>query len=392
MKYWSGKFITQLKENEIFVFGSNPEGRHGAGAAAAAVKMGARFGESTGFSLNKKTYAIITKNLKENYTDKYGVTYPIAGERSISIEVIEDKINILYQTAIGNPEKDFLISYQFETYPNGTPKKSLNGYDSQEMLEMFAKDKDIPPNIVFHESYKPHLEKLYKNQNKQSNAENFPKEAEEKFTFFFETKDIYSQWHPSLFTYKDYDFTSAEQFMMFSKAKTFNDNLTAEKILNLEQNFIEKDGAFKTTDNQNCYELYLKFKNKELTPEEIVNNKSFLKSWKQIQDTIKQLGREVKNYDDKIWSEKRFNVVKVGNREKFNQNINFYNALLNTEGTSLVEASPYDKIWGIGLAANNPDAKDRKKWKGLNLLGEALTQLREYYLEKNIKNDKKLKM
>ena len=67
----------------------------------------------------------------------------------------------------------------------------------------------------------------------------------------------------------------------------------------------------------------------------------------------------------------------AGNRAKFTQNEELKTQLLATAGTTLVEASPYDKIWGIGLAATDPRAEDPTQWKGLNLLGKILTQLRE---------------
>jgi len=536
MEYWSGKFITSLKENEVFVFGSNPEGRHGAGAAKAAVSFGCVYGESTGFSPNQKTYAIITKNLKPNYTDKYGVNYPLAGERSISTDAIRNKIDILYKTALEHQNKRFIITYQFDTYPNGTPKKSLNGYDSQEMLEMFVRD-DIPSNIVFHDSYKPHLEKLLKKTQKvednspiaftkvalsfgwMGNMAPYPVEHEgitykttealfqslrfsqhpeiqeairsqgspmgakmatkphrhlleadgfemmgaqdvenmrlcirlkleqhpqlaqqlidtgnrpiiedctsrprdsglfwgaayqegkwvgsnvlgeilmeqraelqnrlsntkEQFTFFFETKDVHSQWTPSLFKYKEYEFISTEQFMMFSKAKTFKDEGVAQKIMGIGQNVghSEQDNAI--------HDLIKGFREGSITRDDILMHHT--KTWKEIQSRIKQLGREVSNYDDSVWSAKRVPVVRVANREKYSQNPEMMQELLSTQGTTLVEASPYDKIWGIGLAANHPDASTRDKWKGLNLLGETLTELREHFIENTHKT--KLKM
>lgn len=62
---------------------------------------------------------------------------------------------------------------------------------------------------------------------------------------------------------------------------------------------------------------------------------------------------------------------------QFNQNAELKTALLATAGTSMVEASPRDTIWGIGLGAKNPKATDRSKWRGRNLLGEILTQVRD---------------
>jgi len=161
-RYWSGELITSLKPNEIFVFGSNPEGIHGAGSAKAAIAFGAKYGIGRGLVNN--TYALVTKNLNSGYTEKStGITYKKSGYRSVSPEQIRKNIDELYECAIRNPDKDFLITYKYETWPNGLPKKSLNGYTSQEILEMFARD-FIPENIIFHESYKPHLEKFLQNK------------------------------------------------------------------------------------------------------------------------------------------------------------------------------------------------------------------------------------
>ncbi len=72
--------------------------------------------------------------------------------------------------------------------------------------------------------------------------------------------------------------------------------------------------------------------------------------------------------------------MRTGNRAKFTQNAALRDQLLATRGTTLVEASPYDKIWGIGLDAKDPRALDASQWKGLNLLGKILTELREELL------------
>ena len=69
--------------------------------------------------------------------------------------------------------------------------------------------------------------------------------------------------------------------------------------------------------------------------------------------------------------------MKDGNRAKFTQNAELRALLLATRGTTLVEASPYDRIWGIGLAATDPRAHDPKTWRGQNLLGKILTELRD---------------
>jgi len=72
--------------------------------------------------------------------------------------------------------------------------------------------------------------------------------------------------------------------------------------------------------------------------------------------------------------------VFAGNYARFSQNPDQRELLFATRGTTLVEASPHDRVWGIGLAADDPRALDRSQWLGLNLLGEALTRVREALL------------
>jgi ribA/ribD-fused uncharacterized protein len=91
----------------------------------------------------------------------------------------------------------------------------------------------------------------------------------------------------------------------------------------------------------------------------------------------KKLGRKVKGFEVDKWNEVAKNVVYAGNRAKFKQNTDMLVKLLATTGTTLVEASPYDKIWGIGMTAKEAQECGRKGWRGLNWLGEVLTQLRE---------------
>src|SRR5206468_4265378 len=73
----------------------------------------------------------------------------------------------------------------------------------------------------------------------------------------------------------------------------------------------------------------------------------------------KALGRKVRGFDDAKWRREREAIVLAGNRAKFTQNEDLRAHLLATRGTELVEASPHDRIWGIGLAASNPRASDR---------------------------------
>ena len=92
---------------------------------------------------------------------------------------------------------------------------------------------------------------------------------------------------------------------------------------------------------------------------------------------IKALGRLVKNFDPKKWDENKVSVVTLGNYHKFCQNEELKAFLRSTENKVLVEASPYDTIWGIGLSADAPEAKRPELWKGTNLLGFALMKIRE---------------
>lgn len=90
----------------------------------------------------------------------------------------------------------------------------------------------------------------------------------------------------------------------------------------------------------------------------------------------KDLGWEVKNFDDKVWRAERFEIVKQGNIHKFSQNQRFADYLIATGDRILVEASPRDTIWGIGLGAENPKAQHPDTWRGLNLLGFVLMEVR----------------
>jgi ribA/ribD-fused uncharacterized protein len=90
---------------------------------------------------------------------------------------------------------------------------------------------------------------------------------------------------------------------------------------------------------------------------------------------MKHLGSTIRPYDEELWASKRFSVVEEGNLLKFTQNEQLRRGLLATKELQLVEASPVDKIWGIGFAKKN--AKDNQKQWGDNLLGKALMAVRE---------------
>lgn len=138
-----------------------------------------------------------------------------------------------------------------------------------------------------------------------------------------------SNWTRSPFAIEGKTYTCVEQYMMAEKARLFMDPHTWAKIM--------------------------------ATPEP---------------DDQKRYGREVKNYDDATWAAARYAVVLKGTLEKYRQNPALKALLLDTGNDIFVEASPDDRIWGIGMRAAHPDATDETKWRGLNLLGKAITEAR----------------
>jgi len=151
----------------------------------------------------------------------------------------------------------------------------------------------------------------------------------EQFHLFWESKSPFSQWYPCEFKDDDNTYSSAEQYMMYRKAKLFDDAETANRIMR---------------SNSPKY--------------------------------VKSLGRQVKNFDQKIWESNRENIVTEGNLLKFSQSEHLRKYILKTKNKILVEASPYDKIWGIGLRDSDPRSIDPDKWRGLNLLGKCLMRVR----------------
>ncbi|PNE59961.1 DUF1768 domain-containing protein [Paraburkholderia fungorum] len=149
-------------------------------------------------------------------------------------------------------------------------------------------------------------------------------------TLFFGAEDPLSNWHPCRFEFRGRQFSCVEQFMMYAKAMLFEDHRVAEAVI-------------ATADPR----------------------------------AQKKLGREVKGFDEAVWVGKRESIVTVGCREKFRQSGSLADALLATGDTMLVEASPYDRIWGVGLAWNDPRILDQRRWLGSNLLGSALMNVRD---------------
>lgn len=143
--YWEGYKLELDDPYSVFVFGSNPEGRHGAGAAKYAVlNYGAAYGQSRGLQGN--SYALPTKNLTAGYTEPAtGIKYLTAGVRSLTPQQIEANIAELYEHAASNPHYTYYIAYTMDG-------RNLNGYSGEEMRDMFMHT-EPPENIVFHESF-----------------------------------------------------------------------------------------------------------------------------------------------------------------------------------------------------------------------------------------------
>jgi ribA/ribD-fused uncharacterized protein len=165
----------------------------------------------------------------------------------------------------------------------------------------------------------------------------------DKHVFFW--GEFPSNWYKCHFTVKhngkELDFFNSEQYFMWMKAITFGDEEIAEEILKKGKN----------------------------------------------PKTAKALGRKVKNYDDKKWNEIRYKVMVDANYFKYSQSEDLKKMLLNPEfdGKHFVEASPLDGIWGIKCGETEA-LDDESNWKGQNLLGKALDEVREMLLNEKSKS------
>lgn len=154
-------------------------------------------------------------------------------------------------------------------------------------------------------------------------------EIGKKSDFVFFWGGIFSQWYPSEFSIDRVYYETAEQYMMAEKARLFKDEKALLEIMSSSDPEVQK-------------------------------------FW----------GRQVKNFDKTKWDAVCKDIVFKGNYAKFTQDPNLMREILSTT-KELVEASPYDKIWGIGLKAGNPLAWSKSTWEGTNWLGEVLMKVRE---------------
>ncbi|EPS45004.1 hypothetical protein H072_970 [Dactylellina haptotyla CBS 200.50] len=138
-------------------------------------------------------------------------------------------------------------------------------------------------------------------------------------------------------------------------------------------NFTVTTGDGKQVEYRNCEQYMMHQKGVLFAPDDPVTAEILTAELHPA--TIKALGRQVPNFDDDTWREHRYEIVVKANYYKFTQNEDLKKQLLETGNKELVEASPRDRIWGVGFGAVNAP-KSRAKW-GLNLLGKALMDVRE---------------
>lgn len=144
------------------------------------------------------------------------------------------------------------------------------------------------------------------------------------------TRACLSQWYPSPFTLEGTRYHCAEQYMMAQKARLFGDEEVFQEIMAARH-------------PKQC----------------------------------KALGQRVRGFSEEIWAVHRVPIVMEGNLAKFSQNDRLKAFLCQTGRRVLAEASPYDRIWGIGLAADDPAAESASRWRGENLLGFTLMKVRD---------------
>lgn len=144
------------------------------------------------------------------------------------------------------------------------------------------------------------------------------------------TKSCFSQWWKSEFRSSITTYCCMEQYMMARKAELFGDEEIHQQILQCS------------------------------APKQ-----------------IKALGRKVRNFDEEMWNEVKYSIVLNGNYRKFTQNKELREFLLSTGDSIIVEASPYDGIWGIKMKLTDENIQNPLKWKGENLLGFALMEVRD---------------
>ena len=149
------------------------------------------------------------------------------------------------------------------------------------------------------------------------------------FVFFYSSSHPFSNWYMCPFVHNGKQYNCSEQYMMYMKARMFKDIEVGEMIMDQEHPYKQKF-----------------------------------------------LGRQVRGFVESTWNAKCKDIMVEGLVSKFMQDTYCLNTLLDTGDKIIVEASPTDKIWGIGLAEDDPRAQNPKQWQGKNWLGDVLMKVR----------------
>lgn len=159
----------------------------------------------------------------------------------------------------------------------------------------------------------------------------------DKYVFFY--GGPFSNWYPCEYEYLGQKFNCSEQQFIATKASYFKDDDAFKIIMGTDDPAVQKHA-----------------------------------------------GRLVRNYDDLEWARVRYLAMEISVLGKFSQNVDLQKILLRTRNKIIVEASPTDCVWGIGLSVTHPDILDECQWQGSNLLGKALMSVRERLLDDLIDN------
>lgn len=261
-----------------------------------------------------------------------------------SLHTIEMGSGVVYPSKMAAALKELDILYP---YDNGYTSKDIvrreicQVYENDSLTKVIAYDKHEHIISVDYYGDPYQVAKAYDqrfflpdfSQERDKTDGESPANYEETFVFFwheYQKNGYLSNWARTPFTIEGIEYVHMEQYIMAKKALLFADFESYAKIMK------EEDPGL-----------------------------------------IKKMGRNVKNFNQYTWDQTLPKILKTGLTAKFNQNYKLAKYLLETGDATLAEASPYDKIYGIGLSADDPNAELSGKWPGKNLLGKNLMEVRQ---------------
>lgn len=317
-KTYSG-MIQNLAPNQVFVFGSNTQGKHGKGAALTAKnKFGAIYGQAEG--PQGQSYAIITKDLTKN-------THP-----SRTPEQIKEQIHNLYEYARENPDKEFLVAYS----GNGT---NLNAYSNQEMADMFGSE-PIPNNIVFEQEFN----KLIPTESTQISSEQ-PSGTINIYAGTGENADL------SNFAIRPFTISGDKP----------------ESSIRIGGNFQTVEGAFQAQK--------LVFSSMSDDEKEAVKKQLETASGSQA----KSIGRKIKDLNTVSWDKASSDIMRDLLLESFSQNPEALNKLLSTGDATLTHTQDKGK-WGTEFPKILMEVRELLRNKS-NIKQPAITDTTKEFLD-----------